>query len=348
MLKPKNLIILVIVLAVLAVISFVQKAKHRSTTSQGHTNLLIAGPLDKDQLERIEIRHPGKDAVVTLVNQPEGWAVATAWHAKANEQRIEALLRGLDNLYGEFRSDNADVLEDYGLVDTLMVTVTGHAAGGGDALFTLQLGNQAGRGIGNFVKLPGNNAVYVSANNVLGDLGMYSGPDAPTSKHFLVLNAHKVDRQDVDTITLRDGASTITLVKEFAEPEPAADDTTGALPEIDRSVYEWRITEPQPQAAPKTKADGVLGAVSSIRASDVTDPGVDLATYGLIDPAKEARITLQDGTVVGFAFGDERQAEEGNPAGVYLRIDESPTIWVVNTYNLNNVFKSLEDLLPDE
>ena len=61
----------------------------------------------------------------------------------------------------------------------------------------------------------------------------------------------------------RDGDSVISIEKEFATPEPApgVPDSLAVAPEIDRKVYEWKLTEPERKAVLKTKAAN--GSVSS-------------------------------------------------------------------------------------
>jgi hypothetical protein len=48
-----------------------------------------------------------------------------------------------------------------------------------------------------------------------------------------------------------------------------------------------------------------------------------------------------------LAFGDLREATNDEPAGVYARFGDDPTIWVVGEFNVENIFKTREDLLPD-
>jgi len=348
MLKPKQLVILSAVVVVLAVIAIVQKTGHRRSVDRSAAVVLLDGTWTRDDLTRITIGYGEQPEAVVLEKGPDGWAVSTAWHAKASDQRLDALLKVLSRLTGEFRSDRADVLPDYGLAEGAAVTI--RAWNGTDnQVIALDVGNSATGAQGQFVRRPGENAVYVSGGNVLAALGLYSGPAQPQSRHFLDLQAVQEDKTAVDTITLDDEHGARTLAKVFA-PVPAPADSaaadTAAAPEVDRLTWEWELTAPKHEPLAKTKADGVLGGVTSIRAVDVADPAADPATYGLDKPTKTATLAFADGHTLVLAFGQERAKTDDAPAGVYLKVGDAPTVWVVTSYSVNNIFKTVEDLRP--
>ena len=348
MLKNRSMIILAVVLAALVAISLIQSISHKRATSHSDKTPLLTGNITADDLSRIEIGYGQEREAVVLEKLPDGWVVRTAYSYPANQNRVDTLLQSLSDLQGEFRSESAAVLPDYGFTDSTSVCIRGYVTGTTDPLLSLDIGKKPDRSVGNFVKQPGSSAVYLTSKSILSALGLYSGPALPQSKHFLELEAHRCDRLDVDAITLYDGDSVIAMVKEFAEPEPSPDDTTGALPEIDRKVYEWKLIRPQRKSALKTKADGVLGAVSTIRAQDISDPDTDLASYGLADSHQRVEIIMQDGTQTTLVFGHPREADETVQAGVYMQVGGDESVWVVSEYLIKNIFKSYDELLPEE
>ncbi len=348
MLKSRTLIVLGILLVALVAISLIQSVSHKRSTSRSHTSPVLTGAFAASDLQKIQIGIGTEPAEIVLENLPDGWVVRTAYSHKANQSRVDNLLQNLSDLQGEFRSDAEEVLPDYGFTDSTTVTITGYAADGGDPVFQLEVGKKPERSVGSFIKVPGSSAVYLTSKSILGSLGMYGETDRPKNKHFYDLEVHRCDRLEVDAITLYDGDSVVALQKEFAEPEPAENDTTGAVPEVDRNVYEWKITQPQVKTALKTRGDGVLGALATIRAVDIADPEVDLATYDLAKPAKRATIRLQDGTERTFLFGAKREGADDVQAGYYVQVAGDSTVWVVSEYLLNNIFKSYKELLPED
>ena len=355
MLKNRNILVLVAVLVVLLAISMAQKAGHRKSTSGSSTVKVVEGTFTTDQLDRITLGLGADEEVVVLLATPTGWVVASAWDAPASSDRIDALLRNVSGLSGEFRSDEASVLADYGLADDGAVKVRAYDKEGNLAL-AVDIGGKSERSVGNFIRRPGSNAVYLSEVNLLSQLGLYNGPAAPGNVHFLDLQAVKEDRLEVDRIILDDGGQILEMAKEFAEAKPVPGDgvgadTTGAElapPEADRTTWEWKLTVPMSKALAKTKADGVLGSLVRIRATDVDDPATDLAAYGLAEPSRTATIVRQDGTELTLEFGNTREASGDLQTGVWMKVRGEPVVWIVSDYTVKNIFKSVEDLLPGE
>ncbi|MFO7610390.1 MAG: DUF4340 domain-containing protein [Candidatus Krumholzibacteriia bacterium] len=345
MLKSKPLAILAVVVIVLGAIALMQKSSHERRTSLPAQAVLLDGAWTGDDLGRIALGHGGQPEVVVLERGPEGWTIPTSWHAQASAQRVDALLRVLGGLAGEFRSDRESVLADYGLTPEGSVTIRAWDTGGGEVI-ALDVGAQAQGAQGQFVRRPGQSAVYVAGANVLSALGLYGGPDRPTGRHFLDLQAVQEDKTQVDAIVLEDEHGARTLAKVFA-PVPADSAAAAAEPQVDRLTWEWELTEPSREPLLKTRADGVLGAVTSVRAVDVDDPAGDPAAYGLDEPARRAILRFADGRELVLAFGAERPAADGSPAGVWLRAGDDPTVWVVTTYAVDGIFKTTQDLRPE-
>jgi hypothetical protein len=363
MIKNRNLLILAVVLVVLLGISLLQKAGHEKSTNRSSTVKVVEGVFTADQLDRITLGQGSTAEVVDLISTPTGWVVASSWDTPANPTRVEGLLRNLGDLSGEFRSDSEAVLADYGLSEEEAVKVRAYDKQGNLAI-AVDIGGKPERFPGNFIKRPGESSVYLSQANLLSQMGLYDGPGTPTGKHFLELQAVKEDRLDVDRITLHDGGQVLELVKEFAEakpvpgPDSVAPEAAGegeptgegedAEPTLDRTTWEWKLTASRATAVAKTKADGVLGALVSIRAIDVEDPSGDLAALGLANPSRSATLFREDGSELTVEFGDSREAVGDLQAGTWMKVRGERTIWVVNEYTVKNIFKTEADLLPDQ
>jgi len=341
MIKTKNLVILGVALVVLFGINMMQKSGHRTATNQSSVTVVIPGPIAADDLQSITLGYGDEAESVVLDHTPTGWVVASAWGAEADATRIEALVRNLQGLTGEYRSDNGEVLADYGLADNNAVHIRATGSGN-EPGFGLEVGRKPERYPGNFVRLPDENRVYVSQKNLLAQLGLYGEPQAPENRYFLQLQAVKEDRLQVDQVSITDG-HTLTLVKKFAVEEP---DSAGAEPSLDRNTWEWELAGGKKASLAKTKVDAVLNSLVAIRATDVVDPTADLATYGLDNPSRHAELKLADGGIVSLDFGADREATEGVPAGTYLKVGDKPTVWVATEYAIKNIFKSLDELKP--
>jgi hypothetical protein len=344
MLTRKNLLILAVVVVVLMAVSVWQNTRHEARTSRASSVALLADEYARADLARLEIGHGDDDAAVVLEAGEPRWTVATAYDVQADHNKIDTLLRSLSGLRGEFRSESADVLADYGFTDTTTVTIRGFDAAG-DEVLAIDVGDKPGGGRGNFVRRPGDDAVYLTTASLLGNLGLWSGPGEPQDRHFIDLLAFQAERDSVAAMVIA-GDETLELAKEFVMIEPAPDDTVHAEPYPDPENWEWRLADGA--LAKKTTGDTMLGSATRIRAQDVADPSVDLAAYGL-DPARRT-VTLEyrngdEATVL--RFGDERPAEGSTPGGYYAMFGDDPTVWVVGTYTAENIFKSRDEVLPD-
>ncbi len=344
MIKTKNLVILGVALAVLLGINLMQRSGHKKATNRSAaTELVVAGLVPAD-LSRIVLGQGSQAEAVSLSNTPTGWMVDTAWNAKANQERIETLVRDLTGLNGEFRSDSAEVLADYGLGDSTAVLVRAYDPAGA-VVMALNVGRKPERYPGNFVRQPDNNKVYVSQKNLLAQLGIYGEPELPQSRYFLELQAMQEDRLEVDSMEIGAGEGTLKLAKVFATNEP---DSAGAAPTIDRNTWEWQLTGKSGTTLAKSKVDAVLNSLVAIRANDLVDPTVDAADYGLDQPGRRAILHMRDGREISLDFGSDREAVDKTPAGTFMRIDGQENVWVVTDYAVKNIFKGLDDLKAEQ
>lgn len=353
MIKNKNILILVAVLLVLGAISLVQKSGYNKSTTQSSTIAIVEGTLNIDVLDRITLGQGADETAVELLATPTGWVVASAWDATASSQRIEALLRNLSDLSGEFRSDNESVLADYGLDDDNAVKVRAYDKDGAVKV-AVDIGRMPEGSRSCFIKQPGSHAVYLSPTNMLAPLGLNSGPGVPGVLYFLDLQAVQEDRLDIDKIILTEDGASWEMEKVFAEPKPAPGQTDAAADsmalhaEPDRTTWEWKLTAPVSKALAKTKADGVLSSSIAIRAVDVENPATEWAVFGLDAPTRIATLMRQDGTQIVLEFGNKREAVGDHPAGTRMAIHGKDSVWVVTDYTVDNIFKPVEELLPDQ
>ncbi len=347
MIKNRNLLLLGGVLAVLILVSILQQVSHRRAVSRPAQSQLLPAPFAKEELTRIVLGQGRDSTAVVLERLPDKWVVRTAYGHPASQQKVDDLVKGLSELRGEFRSKSADVLADYSLDDEHAVSVV---LFGKDfrPVLRLLIGRKPAGAVGDFVRRPGDNAVYLTGASLLTGMGLWSGPARPQSRHFLELQAYEAARDDVDAIILDDGGRITELVKEIqapASPPAAATGEPAAAAAPDRSVYEWRMARPKAKPALKTKADAVLNSVALVRAADVADPAGSLEEYGLWKAARKATLRFSSGKEFTLYFGATRPAQGDAPGGVYMRTDTDNTIWIVRDSLVGTIFPKTEELL---
>ena len=341
MIKTKNMIILGAVLLVLFGVNYFQQTKHEKATSSSATVLLVDGEISVENISRISIGVGNEDLVLTAGDQ--GWLVESYFNARANQQRIEALLRSFSNLAGEFRSDNNDVLGDYGLLDSQAITVRALDKSGLE-IFAVLLGQTPAGFNGNFMRSAGSDKVYLSQDSMLSPMGIYGEIEKPKPQHFLELQAVKENSQDIDSMTVFDGDQTRVFSKQFGVLEPAEGSPEGTVATTNRTTWEWQLDGKAATGLAKTKIDAVLNSGVSIRANDLSDPTVAAAQYGLENPRQKLTLQHLDGSLIELEFGNTREASDGVTEGTYMRKSGDSSIWMVTEFTINNIFKSLDEL----
>jgi len=339
MMNRKSLTLLAVALVVLGVLSWATTQRRYATVEGGGFEQLMDKPIDGAQVQTIRAWLGSEpDSTVELQRRGDGWILTTSYDWPAKPDLVKTLLDELSGLKGELRSSSADVLADYQIDDDNGVHVIGLGAGGTE-LFHLVVGKSALRG-GSFVRREGSNDVFLAGASLRSSFGVWGDePKPPQAKRWLELRVHKAERQDIDRIVLHEDGTDITLEKEFSEAAPAADDSSGVtMP--DRSQWTWKSD--QQGDIDKSKADGILGTLCNLYASDVVPPGEGEDPFGLENAKRSLDITFQDGHSVHIAFGND--AEDGKKT--YVRVGDDGLPALIYTSTVDRLFPPRSELKP--
>ncbi|MBU0743559.1 DUF4340 domain-containing protein [bacterium] len=342
--SKRNLYLLSLAVVVLIGLALVQKSSHDRSTSASDTSPVLGTVFAADEINRVLVSGGADSTEVVLERLPDHWVARSAWNHPVDQRKIDELLATLDGLTGQYRSDSAAILADYGLgPDAEPVTLTLYGKEW-EPVYTLEIGRKPASGAGAFVRDPASNAVFLTRANVLGKLGMHAGPAGPENKFFLDLKVFDCKREDIEAITLHDGNRTLAMEKVFTAPAAAEGDTVTAEP--DRSTWEWVLVEPERRPLAKTKVDGIMNALTNIQASDIDDPKTPMEDYGLWKAARRVEVALADGTDFELRVGELREHDAGQK-DYFVMTSRDRTIWTLRDYKIDQIFKQLEDLLPE-
>ena len=337
----RNLIVLGVVLVVLVGAYLLTRDRRPELDETGGFEELVETELSTDDVYTLELLLGGDPSQgFVVVQRDDEWFVSSHYDAPANLNKIRTLLGNLETVSGEPRSDDAGVLDAYALDDSSAyhVRILGE---GGDPMLELLIGERSGQGC--FVRRPGSNRVLLADHNFLSDFGVWGDErPAPKASSWIDLVAFEVERDEVRTIEIRGDEQTVVMTKEFVETEAAAADTMiAAGPEVqDPNAYEWRVTAPSDFVASKTRADGVLNAITNVRARDVVGDALE-EDLGLGDDARSVVVTLADGTSHSLYFGETLGDDDSL---LYFRVEDEALVWSLPEYVANNVFKTEDDL----
>lgn len=334
----RNLIILFVVLVAMAALYWISNQNRRALDQTAGYVSLMGGELSRDEVYGLKVyRGDAPDGGFTLAKRGGDWVMTSRYDAKANASRMNTLLDNLESLEGQVRSEDASVLDGYGLSDEEAVHVV-LLDESGDELLHVLLG-KPGSG-GGFVRLAGSDRVILGTRNLLSDFGIWGEDNKnPQSSTWLALEIFKPDRNTVTSMELVSGGKTIAMEKVFTA---AAESDTVSTP--DPEAYEWKVTQPRQFTALKTRADGILTTLTNMRARDVAPPPASPDEYGLGEGCDRAVVVQDDGTRTVMLFGKDLEGEEGQ---FYFQLEGSDTYWLMSEYVRGNVFKSVDELKPD-
>ena len=340
----RNLIVLVVVLAVLGTLYVLTRDRRPQLDTSGGFVDIVPGTVSTDDVHAIDLRlgrHPHEG--LNIVQQSGSWVVVSHFGAPANLNKIRTLLGNLESVEGEVRSNDASVLAAYALDDSSAYHLAVRNERG-EALVEVLIGKGTSNGC--FVRLPGSDQVLAANHNFLTDFGVW-GDDrsSPAASQWVDTVAFQVERDAVRAIELR-GDETVVMVKEIEEPEPVpvaiANGAPQSIPgQADADAYEWRVTAPSNFVAARSRADGIVNSLVTLRARDVVATGEVGEEFGLGESASRAVVTLEDGSTHTLLFG------AGLPDDTnlfYFRVEGKPLVWSMPSYLRSNVFKTSEEL----
>jgi hypothetical protein len=114
------------------------------------------------------------------------------------------------------------------------------------------------------------------------------------------------------------------------------------LLQLDAASNEWKLIEPEAANAKKDVVDGILNALSALKANDFADKK-ELKEYDLDEPKSLVSADLNDGTSKTLFIGKEESGK------YYVKRVDQETVFLVSKYTIDNqLLKKVEDLKEEE
>ena len=367
--KPKQLIILVVVLAVLAGLVYLRQSQDtpESLEEQYTLQTLMPQNLDVAGLSRIEMYAGAKpEEKVVLERQANGtkWTVVSKFGAPASQEKMDEYLGILKGLKGEFRATaSGDALKDYSLDDAGGFHVLGYDAGS-DAPALHLVSGKSPTFEKAFARAADSDQVYVIDVSLRREAGIYTVEmgDAPEGTHWLDKTVLELDSEKVKKAELVYPDKSIAFELQKKETPPAEAPPDGTAPESAETPAEaagtpadgaasdpappaeiieewnWVVTQGGPGTEFHSNAAANLARrLARISATDVVDPEKK-ADWKLDPPQYRATVTVE---------GRESPLviEAGRPAGdtyAYLRLPDSASdvVYKVSGYDFEQLFQS--------
>lgn len=351
--KPKNLIVLVLIMAVLAGLVLFRQSTDESVSivEQARLNKLLPVGIGVGHLTRIELHAAGAgdSAVVLAKNDASNeWAIPSQFNAPVDQTKINAFLDMLVALEGELReSVSADTgLAAYDLGNDAGFRINGYTTNPDAPAFQLVVGKAPAVGTV-FVRTDGSNDVYVVNKNPRQEAGIYNADvtTAPKPEPWMNKKVLDVAKASITNVTLTMPDKELAFdyrEKPSDEPEPApqVNEETGEpvtpQPVSNVTEYEWVLASEGAGTALKTAGlDRVLSKLTALNASTIVDPST-LADWGLDAPAYTCRITVggQDDEIILHAG----RPDIAEPAYIRVTTGNPNLIYQVSKYDFEQLF----------
>lgn len=349
--KPKTLVPLVVILAILAVLVAVLKSNDQppSITEEVKLTPLLPEGLSTDDIAKIEVYAGGAadDKLVLAKNESkERWEVATHFDAPAKQSNIDTLLEDLLALKGEFRAtaQTESDLEAYDLSDQAAFHVFGYGKDSDEPLFHLLAGKSPGYGTV-FMRAADSNEIQVTDVDLRRQAGIYGDDraEAPKANTWLDKQILKLEKDSIRRIalTLPDKEVVFEYREKPVEPTPEKEGQ-------EEGEGEAIIAPPPPVEYEWVVASGGVGsALKETGLTSLINKLANLSGTDIVDPAKkdEWRLETPDYVCRLGVEGDEEDIviEGGHPepsGDAYLRLasGQDDIVYKINRYGFEQLF----------
>ncbi|MHC4200327.1 MAG: DUF4340 domain-containing protein, partial [Planctomycetota bacterium] len=241
----KQFIALAVMAGLLLLVIVVKKVRVRRPDLEEEMALVSLAPkgfLAADAA-RIEMYRGAKpDEKVALSREEDVWLVGSQFDAPAKKDKVDEFLKKLKGLEGEFRSEEKEVIADYGLADESAIHVsvykTGQKEDEKDPWYHLLVGKKEKYG-SSFVRAAGENTVYTVDVNFASELGLWGDDEQkpPKSSEWVDKTVIDLDKDKIERVELTTPDRSVA----FERRERKKDEKEGQGHGDKKKEYEWVV-----------------------------------------------------------------------------------------------------------
>ncbi|MFH1708435.1 MAG: DUF4340 domain-containing protein [Planctomycetota bacterium] len=285
-----------------------------------------------------ELWRTGKDAEKIVIRKSgDLWVVGSRFNAPADAEKVGKFLDLYKGLMGSFRSDQASLIDDYGLgKDALHLKIV--RAGDTQEPVELLIGKKS-----KFARQAEANAVYSIDADFNRELGLWGEePTAPGAAEWLKKKILTLAKDDLTRVELVYPDKTILLERKEKPPAPVAEVPAGETPKAaPKSEFEWLVTSPLPagMTAKANAAAHVLDRLADLECSDVADPA-KVIEWGLDKPPFVLKAFKAQGDPVEIRAGLPDPDKDA-----YLQLSTAAgTVFMARSWSFTGLFPKARDL----
>jgi hypothetical protein len=312
--KPKQIIVLIVILGILAsgilLKSWIRSSSDNAGLARGGN--VVFSEFDPGKPEKILIGRSSKTDV-ELAKDNGVWKVKSLWNAKADPVKVENLIEKLRSAQGELRGSGKNLFPDFGIQDSDAFSIQFFGAGN-TPLSDLRLGTKQAGENGYFIRKSAGEDIYLVNINMAELLGISTPLNEAALQSFFWADRSlfDLDPEKVTKITLYllKGEEKTMIMGLERKPDPR-----------DPLKSSWKyLRKDMTSSLDPDKVLKFIAIMKSVQADKVVDPGGK--DYGLEKPVWQLAVTQNSKKVFLSAGPKDEKADL-----FYVKRSGDPTIF---------------------
>jgi len=310
--KQKTLLILCAVFALLIGITLIKKSLAPDVPSIEEWSKIVKHPINLSEMSDVTISLGAKK--IHFTKEKKAWTVKSQFGAPADDQKLASLVVKINKLEGELRSDDKDLLGDYGIKDTDALHIKFKKVS--LELAHLVIGTKKAGWKKNFIRHNSSNAVYVVDENILSELGFHNDikEENFNTDQWVNKKIVYVDSSKIHTVNLQ-----INSQAQLSFKKALKDEQSSWLPEIN---YAYKFDQ--------SKINNFIQSIENLRANSI----VELKSDNFDKSDWKLSLGLGEGQRMTLIRGKK---EDGS---YYLKDLDKSYAYKVSEYTLNSLDKT--------
>lgn len=319
--KPKHLLILVLIFTVFSLGVVFQKMQRRPELST-HQFLPLDMAFDSEQVAKISIFKPAvgaqKESRVELLKENGIWKVVGPWNVRADQEKVDSFLREIQKTKGELRSSSKETHGDFKISEPLGIHVKLSNPSGKEMLNFFIGATKSGYG-GLFVRRADSNSVYLTEADYYGQMGLYGNPEE--------------EQLDQSYWGLRRYAFFDPSAVQKIEIQPYNKSEKLPALVLGKKEGSWQFLEKNLPFPPDSEKVALyLNVIKNNAADKVLDPKAK--DYGFQKPRMKITLTMESGMPKEFTIGDSDSSADN---AFYVQAFGEDAVFLISKYIYNSI-----------
>ncbi|MCK5214335.1 MAG: DUF4340 domain-containing protein [Candidatus Omnitrophica bacterium] len=282
--KSKHLTILAIVFISLLVVTLIMKAVKPKPPKEENLVDIIESLVTPGTITTCQINFQDKEVILQKKN--EVWVVKNQHDALVDMAKFEPLITKIDQMAGELRSAQEDLLSDYGITDDEGLRIK--LQEGEVEVADIIVGAKKS-GIRNFARKAGSAEVYILDKGVLDEMGLFDEVSIDDFREDYWVDKRIVHfgHQQVKSLSLeKDGKPVLKIITEIVDERKR-----------------WKTAEEYPFIVDPTRVQRYVKALSEAKAAEIVSSE---ESSGFEASRWKIQIEMDDESVINIVLGDEK------------------------------------------